>query len=190
MNRNRILAGSLTMLLLFVAAARAQEKKAGEESAPATQLKLQVVLNEMDGNRKIGSFPYVLHVPAAEKARTTNLRLGLRVPIATGGKEGAAQIQYADVGTDIDCTAQPQADGRYKLWLIVERSSVYTLGPGEKPVEWTPGEQVPGAQPVFRHFSESFNLSLRDGQTMQATFATDPLNGHTLTLDVTVNVEK
>ena len=187
----RTLPGILGVALPLVGTAGAQEKpKPAADSEQITQLKLQVVLSETDGNKKISSLPYVLRVSAGEKARTTNLRMGLRVPIATGGKDGATQFQYADAGTNIDCSAQTLVDGRYKLWLIVERSSVYTLGRGERPVEWTPGEQVPGAQPIFRQFRNSFDLLIRDGQTTQAMFATDPLNGHVLILDITVNAEK
>ncbi len=72
----------------------------------------------------------MLRVSAGEKARTTNLRMGLRVPITTGGKDGATQFQYADAGTNIDCSAQTLMEGA--LQTLADRGAILRLyaGPG------------------------------------------------------------
>jgi hypothetical protein len=43
---------------------------------------------------------------------------------------------------------------------------------------------------IIQSFRSQVNLLLRDGQTMQATVASDPVTGHVLKLEVTLNVIK
>ena len=192
MKTMRTATGLLAAILLFVPAARSQDRpKSSEEPAPGTQVKLQIVLSEMDGSKKVSSLPYIIHfIPGEGPGTATHLRLGLRVPIVTGTKEGNTQFTYAEVGTNIDCYGKVQADGRYLVSLTVERTSAYKLGPDEKLLEWTSSEQILGSQPIFRQFRNSVNLLLRDGQPLQALFAADPLNGHILTIDATLTAEK
>ncbi len=188
----RMLVGILVGMTALAGAVRAQEKpKAADGAAAFTQLKLQVILTEMDGTKKISSLPYVLRVPAPDRedrSTSTQLRMGVRVPIAVGQKENS--FQYVDVGTNIDSWARTGEDGRFKLHLSVERSSVYTFSSIEKSVEWTPEQRAPSSQPILREFRNSFDLLIRDGQTIQTTVATDPLSGHVLLMDVTISVEK
>ena len=178
--------------LLATAAVRAQEKpKPTREPRTFVPLKIQVVFSEFDGEKKVSSLPYTVPVNAREEERPidqSRLRMGIRVPIVLRAKE--SQVQYMDVGTDIDCWAQPMDDGRFRLNLSLRRSSVYSPGPEKKPIEWAPGEQPLADQPIVRQFSGSFDLLLRDGQTMQTTMATDPVSGRVVKVDVTLNVVK
>lgn len=185
MKRIHILAAMLAVTLLVAGTARGQDQ-------PVAQLKLQVVLNEMDGAKKISSLPYVLHVGAKAPPAlgTAKLRVGLRVPIEFGGKDGSSQVTYLDIGTNIDCRAAASQDGRYRIDLTIERSSVYIVGPNDKPVEWAPGDPVPSKQPLVHQFRNEFELMFRDGQTIQSVLGADPVSGHVWTLDVTVQAEK
>jgi hypothetical protein len=148
-------------------------------------LKITVVFNEFDGEKKISSLPYVLFLRASQEHHDYfgSVRMGVRVPIWTGGKD--SQIQYQDVGSNIDCDARAAQDDRYIVDLKLERSSIYT--PKEEP-DQKPNEQP--HQPLLRTFRANLDLMLRDGQTTQSTVATDPLNGHTVRVDVTLNVVK
>ncbi len=193
----RILAMCGAIVLLAAVGVSAQEKtKTAEDSKVFTPLKVQVVISEFDGEKKISSLPYILSVNAAEapSRNVTSLRMGLRVPILLQGKEG--QFQYHDVGTDIDCWAQliPEgglpAAGRFRLWLATRRSSIYSTGPEKKSADWPSSDQPLAAQPIVRQFSGSFELTLRDGQTVQSTMATDPVSGRVVKVDVTLNVVK
>jgi len=101
-----------------------------------------------------------------------------------GGKESA--IQYQDIGTNLDCSAQIAEDGKYML--DITRASFDVSKFGEYPAAAKPDE--PPHQPLFRQFRANLALLLRDGQTMQNTIATDPLNGHIVKVEVTLNVVK
>ncbi len=198
MNRQRLVVAGLGLLALLVPLARAQEKpKTPEEPRPATPIKVQIVLSEWEGEKKISSLPYVFSAEAEPRgARPATVRMGLRVPVAmASGKEGSAAWQYMDVGTDIDCLAKSLEDGRFELNLILRRSSLYSTGPERKSAEWTPGEQVMTlarleGQPIVRQYSTQMQVFLKDGQTAQSFLATDPVSGRVLKAEVTLNVLK
>ncbi len=186
----RVLAFCTAAALLGAATIPAQEKpKAAEEPKIIMPMRVQVVISEYEGEKKISSLPYTLVLNAGQGPQT-QLRMGIRVPILVQGKEGQ-QLQYMDVGTDIDCSAQPLEEGRFKVFLFVRRSSVYSSGPDKKPVDWAPGGEALAAQPIIRQFSGKFEaLILRDAQTIQSTMSTDPVSGRVLKVDVTLNVVK
>jgi hypothetical protein len=179
-----------------------QEKGKSEEagrpadaSKTVTPLRVQVLFTEYDGEKKISSLPYTLPVNAETSARGQKaaLRMGLRVPIMTGapatGSGAPSQIQYLDVGTNLDGWASKSEDGRFNLHLGLERSSTYSSGTGQKasPVGVY---EVTSLQPVIQTFRAEIDLLIRDGQTMQSTVATDPISGRVTKVDVTVNVIK
>ena len=172
-------------------AARSADAKSPDIKYPDTPknivpLKVTVVFTEYDGEKKLSSLPYALFLKADENSRFVGrVRMGVRVPIWTGGKESA--IQYQDVGSNLDCSAQVAEDGKYMLDLSLERSSIYPNS-SEYPAAPKPDEQP--HQPLVRQFRANLTLMLRDGQTTQDTIATDPLNGHTVKVEVTLNVVK
>jgi hypothetical protein len=165
---------------------RASDAKVSDTSRNIVPLKVTVVFTEYDGEKKLSSLPYALFLKADENSRFVGrVRMGVRVPIWTGGKESA--IQYQDVGSNLDCSAQAAEDGKYMLDLSLERSSIYPTS-SEYPAASKPDEQP--HQPLVRQFRANLALMLRDGQTTQNTVATDPLNGHTVKVEVTLNVVK
>ena len=189
-----------TALVLLTTQANAQDAKSAEPSRPARSsdaktpdtsknivpLKVTVVFTEYDGEKKLSSLPYALFLKADDNSHFVGrVRMGVRVPIWTGGKESA--IQYQDVGSNLDCYAQAAEDGKYLLDLSLERSSIYPNS-SEYPAASKPDEQP--HQPLVRQFRANLALMLRDGQTTQNTVATDPLNGHTVKVEVTLNVVK
>jgi hypothetical protein len=165
---------------------RASDAKVPDTSKNIVPLKVTVVFYEYDGEKKLSTLPYVLLLKTDESSRYVGkVRIGVKVPIWTGGKESA--IQYQDVGSNLDCFAQVAEDGRYMLDLSLERSSIYPNS-SEYPAASKPDEQP--HQPLVRQFRANLALMLRDGQTTQNTVATDPLNGHTVKVEVTLNVVK
>jgi len=152
-------------------------------------LRVTVVFSEYDGEKKLSSLPYALFVKADENSHFVGrVRMGVKVPIWTGVKDSA--IQYQDIGSNLDCYAQAAEDGKYFLDLSLERSSIYPSSSGkeEYPAASKPDDQ-PHA-PLVRAFRANLVLMLRDGQTTQNTIATDPLNGHIVKVEVTLNVVK
>jgi hypothetical protein len=168
----------LALLAFGAVAASAQESsKKPDDHAPAvTPLRVLVVFTEFDGDRKISSLPYSFSVNADERRAKPNsqIRDGARIPISKGKEE----FTYLDIGTNIDCSAALQEDGRYKLQMIVERSSI------------SPDTAAGSSNPVVRQFRADMNPVLKDGQTIESIMSTDPLNGHVYRVSVTLNLIK
>jgi hypothetical protein len=167
-------------------AARSSDARVPDTTKNVVPLKVTVVFTEYDGEKKLSSLPYALFLKADDNSHFVGrVRMGVRVPIWTGGKESA--IQYQDVGSNLDCYAQAAEGSKYLLDLSLERSSIYPNS-GEHPAAAKPDEQ--SHQPLVRQFRANLALQLRDGQTTQNTIATDPLNGHIVKVEVTLNVLK
>jgi hypothetical protein len=181
-------------LVLLIAGALAipgvaQEKakvESGEKAAEVRKtiipLRVQVLFNEFDGEKKISSLPYTLMVNSDAGGPLASIRMGLRVPIHTGG---SSAMTYVDMGTNIDGRAERLDDGRFLLSLSVERSSAYSPT-GNLP----DAKAVSADSPVIQQFRSQLNLLVRDGQTTQSTVSTDPVTGRVIKVDVTVNVAK
>jgi hypothetical protein len=91
-----------------------------------------------------------------------------------------------DIGSNIDCGIWSEEDGRYRVYLIFDRSALY-------PNKSSEGERMvanPNGQPVIRQFRTSESLILKDGQTSENIASTDPLSGHTLRVSVTISAQK
>jgi hypothetical protein len=169
-----------------------QEKGKSEEAPKpsaiekaVTPLRVQVVFTEYESEKKISSLPYTLLVNADDRGPQAAVRMGLRVPI----EMATTQVQYQDVGTNLDGRAEKTDDGRFLLRLNVEKSSVYSPGASQKPAS-VGGNEISSKQPIVQQFRTQVNLLIRDGQTIQSTVATDPVTGHVLKVDVTLNVIK
>ncbi|HLK05260.1 MAG TPA: hypothetical protein VKT53_12540 [Candidatus Acidoferrum sp.] len=172
------------MALVFGSGALRAQEAAKPQQAPkkddltvaVTSLRVQVVFSEFDGDKKVSSLPYTFSVNADERRTRPNsqVRNGARVPISTDKDK----INYLDIGTNIDCSALLQDDGRFKLTMNVERSAISTDSSGANNA------------PIIRQFRAEINPVLKDGQTIESIVATDPLNGHVYHVSVTVNVLK
>jgi hypothetical protein len=172
---------------------RSQEKPAPAAPKPApaavTPLKVSVVVSRFQGEKKLSSLPYTLSVNAGSRA---TLRMGAKVPVmmmmtANMPKDlpQGGPVQYQDVGTSIDCNVSgAQDDGRFRVEITIDDSSVYGEGPNA-----TDNKPPPG-NPSFRSFRASDSMVLRDGQTSQFTTATDKVSGEIVKVDVTLNVVK
>lgn len=162
-----------------------------ETSAPVkalTPLKVQVVIARYQGEKKVSSLPYTLSMNATADPRSgkATLRMGAKVPVTVttlGGQAPAvSSYQYQDVGTNIDCSVLALDDGRFRLEITVDDSSVY-------PDEQSKESALKGI-PSFRSFRASDQLVLKDGATAQFTAATDKVNGEVVKVDVTLTVVK
>ena len=191
MKTTRILAASLVAALVLPLALRGQDKP---QTKPLIPLRVQVVFSEYEGEKKIATLPYSIAVNANERqdgglfGRMTSLRMGIQVPIGTG-KNG--DINYQNVGTDVDCWAASTEDGSFHVSLSATRSSLYTPSSDSerKSVGYVGAVEARG-EPMIRRFNASFNLLLRDGQTLENTMATDPVTGHLWKIAVTLHVVK
>jgi hypothetical protein len=198
--------GACAALLLFaVPAAKAQDKPAAETPGPVAIVpaKIQIVLTEYDGTKKISSMPYSIPLVLQGTALTSSLRTGVRVPVnSIISKTGEASYQYVDVGTNIDVSdigyrmnhVLP-TPGRFSVEIKIDRSSLYVPsrdkdGHIDGGKDWTAGEAPPGDEPMIRQFRGDVTLLLRDGQESEATVATDPLTGRVLKVEATLTILK
>ena len=156
----------------------------------AVLLKVQVVISRYQGEKKISSQPYTLSVTANGPRAT--LKMGTQVPVPFGpqpsGPDGkttpSLAYNYRSVGTSIECSARSLDDGRYRLELTVDDSSVVADDQGG-PQPFTKGA------PQFRSFQVLGETAvLRDGQSTQLTTATEKITGEVGKIDVTLNVVK
>jgi Bacterial type II and III secretion system protein len=179
---------AIGLLLAGAAAtAHAQDKSDAPAARPTVPLKLQVVISRYQGEKKISSMPYMLSVNAG---RLANLRMGTRVPVtatsytpvATGGAgvNPLTSFQYLDVGTNIDCNTSAVENGRFRVDLTIEDSSLF------------PDDQLRSGtdRPSLRSFRATNSMLLGDGQTAQFTTATDKASGEVTKVDVTLTVLK
>ena len=192
MKKTRIALGLLT-LLTGAFALRAQDKVKSEARVPPATLKVQVTITETEGEKKLVNLPYTFYMRAGEGGPAspwTKVRMGSRVPVYVG-KDGG--MQYIDVGTNIDARGFAGEDGRFDLGLNLERSWVEgdVAVPVDRPLaQGGDGHSGQFREPVIRQFKTELVLTMKDGQTMQSTVATDPLSGKVLAINVTMNVVK
>lgn len=180
------LLSALALTLVLAGAVAAQEKaEARIPRKPPTPLRVQVVFLKYQGEKKVSSLPYTLSVNADDEG-TVRLRAGINVPLVTR-LEGASQLLFKSVGTNIGCSAESLEDGRYKLNLSADQSSIYSA---EGPISWAVSDAPLGKQTVLRDFSADLSTVLRDGQTVQYAAATDPLTGETVKVEVTLSSVK
>jgi len=191
-----------SFLAISAGAARAQQTPTPTDPAPAPSsapaaaqpaareaalLKVQVVISRYQGEKKISSQPFTLSVTA--NGPRASLRMGTQVPIlsspvVTGpdGKTPPSAYNYKNVGTSIECAARALDDGRYRLELTIDDSSVASDDQGPQPFAKGP--------PQFRSFQISGQTVLRDGQSTQLTTAAEKVTGEIARIDVTLSVIK
>ena len=171
----------------------AQEKPKNEDVAmearqtETTPLKISVTSTEFEGNKMLKSLPYTMVVVADGRPPKSVVKIGSRVPVYTGKEYG---MQYVDVGTSIDCQASRTKDNKFDIRLILERSWVE----GSVAVAVDPSASLQSSaqfpEPIVRQFKSELSLTLRDGQTLESSFATDPLSGKVFKVEVSLNIVK
>ena len=160
---------------------------------PPVPVKVDVVLSRFQGEKKMSSRPFVLMPTADRSGSYTSLRVGVDVPVgvttttrpAEGGREGVTTTQpsYQKVGTNIDCRVTLLGEGRFSVMVNVTDSSIFNPD--------APGSMgKPSDNAAFRTFQASNTLTMRDGQTMLLTTATDAVTGDILKIEVTFSVVK
>ena len=171
----------------------AQEKPKNEDVAVEARqtetipLKISVTFTEFEGDKKVKSLPYTMVVVADGRPPKSVVKMGSRVPVYAGKESG---MQYLDVGTYIDCQASRTKENKFDIRLNLERSWVE----GNVAVAIDSGASLQSSaqfpEPILRQFKSELSLTLRDGQTVESSFATDPLSGKVFKVEVSLNVVK
>jgi type II secretory pathway component GspD/PulD (secretin) len=117
---------------------------------PKKNYRLTYIVTEMDGSKQIGTQHYAMILASGQ---TTSLKLGNRVPIATG-TGNQTQVTYIDVGMNIDVTLTGMGDGAM-LKSSVDQSDAAPQKP-EAAIQ----------QPIIRQASLKGESFLAPGKTL------------------------
>lgn len=152
---------------------------------PPTSLKLHVSLSRYQGQQRVSSVPYELGIVATPGAPSqAKIRMGVDVAVQV---KGSQEVQYRNVGTNLDFVVRAPRGDRYHVSCSVEQSSVYDAGEGSR------GEGVLttlASVPAFRTLRVSASGLLVGGESRTFTSATDPVSGEVLKVEVTLHVVK
>jgi hypothetical protein len=160
------------------------------QQPPSSQfnpVKVDVVLSRYQGEKRVSSMPFVLYVNPNASRELTSVRVGMDVPVGQSTSRSDQGVTTSRpesrwVGTNIDCSVQPQVEGRYRVWIQIQDSSVYAND--DKGVI---GQSMPIA---FRSYSVSNYLMLRENQPLQFSVGSDRTNGETIRAEVTLSPTK
>jgi hypothetical protein len=197
MRTSSVQVASLLLLGMLSPIVLAQDKPKSDDKArveaPSTPIKVQIVFTEFEGDKKTKSLPYVMYVnaPDATELRSgwTKFRIGNRLPIYVGKNE----MQYMDVGTNVDARAAYTGDGHILLQLILERS--WVEGEISVPIMKSDSSSTDPSsghfqEPIIRGFKSELDMKLREGQPVESTVATDPISGKVVKVEVSFTVVK
>ena len=177
----------------------AQPAQPGVKQAQNIPLEIQVVISRYQGDKRISSLPYVLSLKSAGISQRRGdygamLRLGSRVPLRVqmftpppaDGKPVTplTQVNYENVGTNIDVGAMALEDGRFEVTITISESSVVT---DPQDLKATPGSD---SNPVFRSYQSTNTLFVKEGVTTQFTAASDRVSGEVVRVEVKLTVVK
>jgi hypothetical protein len=188
---------SLLLLGILSPGVLAQDKPKTDDrtkvEVQTTPIKVQIVFTEFEGDKKIKSLPYVMYMNAPDsselRAGWVKFRIGSRLPIYVGKNE----MQYMDVGTNVDARSAYTGDGHVLLQMTLERSWVE----GEVSVPITKSDSSSSdpsgghfQEPIVRGFKSELDLKLREGQPVESNMATDPISGRVLKVEISFAVVK
>ena len=115
------------MVLFLSTALRAQEPvlqpPKPQRPQPTSTYKLDYVFSENQDGKKINARSYSTLVRVRDRG---SIRLGSRIPIALGGPKegGTSQIQYMDIGVNIDCRIEEELDSGIDLFTNADISNL------------------------------------------------------------------
>lgn len=177
----------LTIVVMVVVSAfalAAQETKSGN-SAPNPQFswakspyRLDFVIKEVDDGKVINSRSYSMVVEASDRLGWGKgvVKSGNRVPVATGSKDGNTQIQYIDLGANIDASLATLDNGGLILNSSIEISAVAGNESQSSP-------SLP--DPVIRQMRAEVSSEVIPGKANQIAALDDTVSKHHFIIEVT-----
>ncbi len=172
-------------LLLLSLCALAQENKEARPVKTNIPYKLTFVISELQDGKKINQRTYVTILNDDERFGGTKLKSGSRVPIITGSYAGTSsdkpitQMQYLDVGVNIEARLSPGEGDWLNLNGIVEISSVL------------PNEQNnPSGQPILRQSRQDFHSLIHPEKPTILAILDDVNSTRTTQIEVTAARQK
>lgn len=150
-----------------------QAERAGTKGEPLSNslssYRVDFTLTEFDTGKKINSRTYSV---VSQVGPRNKLRVGGRVPVATGTGSGTLMFQYLDIGMNIDCSVQ-EMDGAVLLSSTIESSSV------------APQRDEQTHQPVIRQMRFEVRTVLSPGKPTMISSTDDPTSKERFQVEVT-----
>ena len=175
------------MIALVLSVVAAVDAQGQPEQAALIPLRLEIVFEKYQGEKRVTSEPYMLSLNANDKGpggfpRGGKIRMGIEIPMRmdrVGDKEVPGNVIYRSIGNAADCIVASVDQARFKVDCTFEQSSIPS------------GSSTTGiVPPMLRTFRSETSVILRDNQTTQYTTATDPVSSEVLKVAITLSVVK
>jgi type II/III secretion system protein len=182
---------AILMVCAGAAPASAQQENQSAETAKSEKpallhaYRVDFSINEMEDGKKINSRRYSVNLNAGDWQK---LKIGTRVPVATGSFSGTGketnplvntQFQYIDVGTNIDCHLDQRGDDFVGLQVRSDFSNFST------PEEQHPSQPIL-KQPIIRQIAINGSTLVQPGKTVVIGTVDDPNSNREFQLEATV----
>lgn len=166
-------------VLTFCCVASAQEATAKDMAPSGSSVRhlLKFVVKEVEGGKVINSREYSTYLAGASKetAGTSSIRTGSKVPIPVSYETGkstitsATQIQYIDVGVNIDVRGDRVEDGKLYCFIKAEITSIDTSANSESSVFPKVVRQNSWSSPIFAPLGKPITLFSSDDVASKRT---------------------
>ena len=164
--------------LLFCGFSRARAQESGDSKAPKTRpiepYRLDFSFNELDGEKKINTRHYSMNLTWTEPIE---IKIGSRVPVASGASANSTQFQYVDVGTRIWAHLEHGQNDDQELLVRSEVSNIDLNAESGS---------VPNVPPVIRQIKIDGSTLLVLGKPLLIGSMDDPNSKRQFQLEVTV----
>ncbi len=185
MNRYAAVAAILIALLIACCLGLPAQEQQNPAPNPAPRpepkltnwYKVELTLNELEDGKKTNTRTYTME--AEENGSSAVMKLGDRVPVATGVTAGGnpTSFQYIEVGLNITCWVR-ERQGRLGLTISVEQSSIAPP---------TPSALVAQNQPMIRQLRTENTAFVTLGKSTLIASVDDPGKAnHKYTVEATV----
>jgi hypothetical protein len=163
----------LCIALAAVASAQQKEEAAAPKNLRSYKVEYQLV--ETQDGKPVNTRHYTLLMEEEERNGYSrgSLRVGTRVPVNVGAKDGQPSVQYMDVGLNIDCKLKPRSADKISVESSLELSNFIS-------------DPMTGGNPVMRSNRGTVTSQVVVGKkTVVATY--DDINStRSTTVEVTV----
>jgi hypothetical protein len=167
---------AILCLMLLAISIPVPAVSAQETTAAATQARyyhLEFVVKELgDDGKVVNSRLYRTTVSTGDKM--SSVRTGTRIPIHVGSKDGDVQVQYIDIGVNIDCNRARETPEGLAMEITAEISSLATPNPAgdaSTPIirqnHWQSATVLPFGKPTIVFSSD--NLENKGRMQIEAT---------------------
>lgn len=169
-NPRLVLLAALLLCAPLLHAQNADSSEATKAAVPEQSYLLTLTLTVTDHGKKSIDQTYTL---AASQRSAPLIRDGDRIPISTGTEGNKTQIQYLDIGTNIDFRDLRLAGSSVAMFISVENSSV-APDPGDK------------NDPIIRNTHYSMSPVAPLGKQITVYSSSDAATGHKVEIQLLV----